>query len=135
MDNGRSMQGNNKLKAAEIFMMWLTPLTYLPSCYVQSLLTPPVNQPQALSRAGTVRLFTFLPLHLHQRGSLSLPSCSATLHQCWIALLHTFANSSPILNHTLVHIPPFSLPGFLDHSLLLLLSPAPSLAIRPSGFC
>lgn len=68
-------------------------------------------------------------------GALSLPSCSATLHQCWIALLHTFANSSPILSHTLVHIPPFSLPGFLDHSLLLLLSPAPPLAIRPSGFC
>lgn len=52
----------------------------------------------------------------------SLPSCSASLRQCWIALSYTFANSSPILNHTLVHIPSFSLSSFLDHSFLLLLT-------------
>lgn len=89
MGNGRPMAGNNKLKAAEIFMMWLTPLTYLPSCYVQSLLTPPVNQPQALSPAGTVRLFTALPLHLHHRGSLP-------------PLL--LRNSAPVLDRPFTHI-------------------------------
>lgn len=113
MDNGRSMQGNKKLKAAEIFIVWWSdreggaPLAYLPSRCVQSLLTPPsANQPQAVGRAETDKLFTFLSHHLLQRilDSGSLPSCSASLHQCWMALLHTFANSSPISNHALVHI-------------------------------
>lgn len=143
MDNGRSMQDSSKLKPADIFMVRLSdreggaPLTYLPSCYVQSLLTPSLNQPQAERRADTLRLFTFLSLHLHHRIS-----------GLWLPPL-LLCKSAPVLNRSFTHIcklisnlkphprpHPIILPLWLSGQLLPpSFNHAPSLAIPPSGFC
>lgn len=66
----------------------------------------PVNLRQSAEQK-TDKLFTLpVPPPPPEDSGLpgSLPSCSASLHQCWVALSHTFANSSPISSHALVHI-------------------------------